>query len=101
MKFRTEILLSAAGQKALHNFDGGACFAIRMATTALGGFDPSDDNDEAEKTVEWFHDNFSPSKGEPGIDGNNIWWLGEKGPRNLGLRMTFLAMAAAVSETEE
>lgn len=49
----------------------------------------------------WFTDLFAPTAQDAPIDGDSTRWLGCVSPANYKLRLTFLAMAAAVSETEE
>ena len=39
-------------------------------------------------------------EGGIGIDGRMVYWLGYASPENYERRLTFIAMAAAVSETE-
>jgi hypothetical protein len=96
MKRRTEILLAAAENAGMHGLSFGACHAIRAAAHGMGLQDV-----RADEYVWWFNDHFAPPEGVSEIDRNQVWWLGDKVRRNLGRRMTFLAMAAAVSETEE
>lgn len=83
MKERTEAFLKAMGSPALLAGQAGTCGAVFIATNRSG------------RHVAWYYDMFADEQY------HMTYWIGPLDLDHVGLRLTFLAMAAAVSETEE